>query len=185
MKLKRSLSKFLRFIFVLSLILLGGIMMINTVFPVKHLDIIEKYALEHGLEPAFVFAMIYTESRFREEAVSHKGATGLMQIMPSTADWIAEQLKIENYFYSQMTDPDINIRIGTWYIARLIRQFGEADTALAAYNAGSGKVSSWLMDERYSEDGKILSNIPYKETRDYVERVNLFYKIYSIRLRFT
>ncbi|MCL2591850.1 MAG: lytic transglycosylase domain-containing protein [Defluviitaleaceae bacterium] len=183
MKSKKKLSKFFKFIFLVALLFFAGLMLIYTVFPVKHFDIIERYAAKHGLEPAFVCAMIFTESRFREGAVSHAGATGLMQIMPGTAYWAAEQMGIENFSYENIKDPEINISIGTWYIARLIRQYGEVDTALAAYNAGSGKVSAWLRDNSFSDDSRTLHTIPYRETREYIGRINMFYRIYRIRLR--
>lgn len=93
-----------------------------------------------------------------------------MQLMPATFEEIAWRLK-EDADLSKMNDPYVSIRYGTFYISYLIRYFGNENTAVAAYNAGMGKVRSWLADSRYSDDGVTLKNIPYKETSDYVDKV--------------
>ena len=175
-----------KFIFLLVLILAAGILAagINYVFPVKYYDIIEEYSEQYGLSTQLVCAMIRTESGFDHTAKSHKNATGLMQIIQQTADWAAEEIGIENYDYSRITEPDMNIQIGCWYVSRLINQYGgNVDTALAAYNAGSGNVSKWLEQETEKE-GYHLSSIPFPETRGYVEKVHLYEKIYTILLKF-
>jgi len=104
-----------------------------------------------------------------------------MQIMEQTADWAAEQIGIPGYDYSRIFEPDINIQIGSWYINRLIGQFGNnLDTALAAYNAGSGNVSNWLRDQGSSDF--TLESIPFPETRNYVQRVRAYQEVYRILL---
>jgi len=92
-----------------------------------------------------VAAVIHTESGFRENAVSARGARGLMQVMPSTAEWVAGRIGYPSFSVEMLFDPRYNIEIGTWYLADLIRQFeGSAVVALAAYNGGRGEVDRWL-----------------------------------------
>lgn len=156
----------------------------NRFYPLKYLEIIEKNAAEYGLPVELVCAVIHAESRFDAGAVSKKGARGLMQIAEITADWAAAELAIEDYDYDKAFDAEFNILIGCWYLARLGRQFGGvADTALAAYNAGSGNVSKWLGEKENSGDGVNLDNIPFGETRAYVKKVNGNTKIYGYILK--
>ena len=154
----------------------------NMLYPLRYLDLIEKYAEMYDLSTALVCAVIHVESRFRADAVSSKGASGLMQITRNTADWAADFIAIYDYSYDRIFEPEINIIIGTWYLNRLIGQFGETDTALAAYNAGTGNVTSWLSSADYSSDGYTLDYIPFGETRGYVQRVNNSYRVYSLLL---
>ena len=153
-------------------------------YPLRYYDIIEKYAGEYSLDPELVCAIIHTESRFNENAVSSRGASGLMQIMEDTAYWIAPMAGLENFDYGQIFDPEINIKLGCFYLNMLEKQFGDTKTALSAYNAGSGNVNGWLGDTRYSSDGKTLDYIPFSETDNYVKRVASSEKIYSIIVKF-
>jgi len=155
---------------------------LKAMFPVKYYDTIEEYSYEYNLSPQLICAMIRAESGFDHEAESHKRATGLMQIIQQTADWAAQEIGIEGYDYSRITEPTMNIQIGCWYMSRLIDQYGgNVKTALAAYNAGSGNVSKWLGEEKESS-GYDLSGIPFPETRKYVEKVLIYEKIYTFRL---
>ena len=172
-------------VFLLIAIVFGGVFGVYATrrfFPMRYCDIIEQYATKYDLPPELIYAIIRAESSFNRYAVSHAGASGLMQIMESTGVWAAEQMGLSDFDYGRIFEPEINIHIGTWYINRLIRQFGgNLDTALAAYNAGSGNVSSWL-NEQGSTDHS-LERIPFGETRNYVERVNLYQNVYRILLR--
>jgi len=152
-------------------------------YPLKYLDIIETAASADNIDPALVCAVIHAESKFTEEALSRKGASGLMQITESTAGWMANRMGIQDYSYSRIFEPTLNISIGCGYLGWLLDRYGDMDLALAAYNAGSGNVDKWLADPRYSADGRTLGNIPYKETRDYINRVKLNKWIYDIILR--
>ena len=144
--------------------------------PIKYQEIVEQTAIKYNLDKYFVYAVISTESSFREDVESHAGAKGLMQVLPETASWLKEKysLKIdaENLF-----DPQTNIELGCCYLSFLIEKFQVLQTACAAYNAGQGNVSSWLT--KYSSDGKTLDSIPYKETEKYVKRVMTRYEIYK------
>ncbi len=129
------------------------------------------YSEEFSLDPCLVAAVIHTESSNRANAVSPKGAVGLMQIMPSTGEWIAKKLKIDDYTEDKLSDPDINIRLGCWYIRYLCDKYsGVERTALAAYNAGPGNVDKWLDESQYGS-GMRLDNIPYAETAAYTDKV--------------
>lgn len=136
-------------------------------------------AAEFGLDPYLVAAVIHCESGNRAGVVSHKGAVGLMQIMPDTGAWIAEKLAIADYDGAMLEDPSLNIRLGCWYLRYLLDRFGGVrGHALAAYNAGPGNLKKWLEDETYSQDG-MLVDIPFSETSDYVERVERAYEKYK------
>ncbi len=165
--------------------MLGGAIVVVSVFfalkaayPLKFYDEIEEYADQCGLRVALVCAVIDTESGFVGTKVSPKGAVGLMQLMPSTAKFVAERFYAEET--GDVSDPETNIRYGTRYLKYLIEKFGSEDTALAAYNAGEGITKKWLADAKYSADGVTLSEIPYQETRRYVRRVRRAEKIYNI-----
>ncbi|MFS8501725.1 MAG: lytic transglycosylase domain-containing protein [Caldicoprobacter sp.] len=149
-------------------------------YPLKYEALILEYANEYGLDPYLVCAVIWVESKFNEVATSHKGARGLMQVIPSTGQWAAQKLGIEGYTDDSLYDPAVNIRIGCWYLNRLRHHFkGNMGLALAAYNGGSGNVERWLQDPRYSKDGEELDNIPFRETRDFVDRVWKAYHKYK------
>lgn len=153
-------------------------------FPVKYADQILKYSEKYDLEPGLVCAIINTESGFDPTAESHKGARGLMQLMPATIDWVVENMGIENFSYADIEDPDVNIDIGCWVLNFLAKQFNNnPELMAAAYNAGSGNVTKWLGDTKYSSDGEYLDYIPYKETENYVKKVILYEKVYKIILR--
>ena len=162
---------------------IGGAMLVVRYFPLRHAGIIEKYSAQYGLDPAFVCAVINAESRFNDNAVSSAGASGLMQIMEDTAYWIAPQAGLTDFSYDQIFDPEVNIRLGCYYLSAYLNRFGSLENALCAYNAGGGRVESWLANPEYSSDGKNLDVIPFTETRDYVERVFTRMRVYEILLK--
>ena len=146
-------------------------------FPLEYESLIFYYSSLHDLDPFLVMGVIRAESSFRSHVTSPVGASGLMQIMPTTGEWLAERMGI-SFEIDDLFNPAYNIRMGTYYLRLLIGMFGYLDTALAAYNAGMGNVSNWLDDTRYSADGATLHTIPFAETREYVERVNRYTEIY-------
>lgn len=153
-------------------------------YPVKHLDIINKYSEKYNLRPEFICAIINTESGFDEREVSPKGAMGLMQVMKTTSDWAATKENILNYDFDNIFEPDLNIHIGCWYVSWLCQKYGNDKTLiLSAYNAGSGNVAKWLSNEKYSDDGKTLAVIPFKETENYVKKVSSAEKFYKYILK--
>jgi soluble lytic murein transglycosylase len=140
--------------------------------PLRHEDIIRQQAADKGLDPALIAGVIYTESRFRDQT-SHAGAKGLMQLLPSTADDIARKSGGTAFVQGDLADPQVNIAYGSWYLRYLLRRYGGNDVlAIAAYNAGEGKVDQWIFTARHrGEEFDRARHIPFPETRHYVEQV--------------
>lgn len=167
---------------------------LRRVYPDSYDDIVADCSERYGVPRDIVFAVIYTESRFNPDAVSPKGACGLMQLMPDTFDWMYEKLRrkaetdmggADELSYddaaklkNDILNPETNISCGTYLLCILYSEFQDWDTAFAAYNAGIGRVRGWLKDERYSNDGR-LCDIPISETEQYVKRVNRARDIYK------
>ena len=147
-------------------------------YPREFEEYVSKYCQEYDVPEPLVYAVIKTESSFNPNAHSHAGAYGLMQLIPDTLDWLSRLLD-EAAPTGEITDPETNIKYGTYYLRHLYDRFGSWDTALAAYNAGHGRVGSWLKDSRYSDDGVNLKNIPIEETYNYVNKVNELQKKYQ------
>ena len=147
---------------------------------------VEAAAKEFDVDESLIYAVIRTESGFDQNAESHAGAVGLMQLMPDTFTWLQEH-KDGQVIYTDdaLYIPEINIRYGTYYLSYLTDLYGDVPTALAAYNGGTANVDNWLKDPDYSTDGKTLTEIPYPETRNYVKKVahaqDRYQKIYNIR----
>ena len=175
----KKLKFFVFIVFIACAFIFFGVL--NYYFPFKYESIIRHYAQVHGVDPVLIASIINVESRFDRYAVSHAGASGLMQLMPGTAQWAAEEIGIPYFdFYEMVFDPYININIGTWYFSRLLGNHATQEVALAAYNAGSGNVSSWLSNPNFSYDGEVLNYIPFGETRRYVSRVNISTYVYRV-----
>ncbi len=148
--------------------------------PIQFKETIYHYSEIHQVDPLLVSAVIRVESRFNHEALSQKGAMGLMQIMPTTGQWVAEQLGISDFESSMLLDPEINIRLGTWYIANLQREFQDRNPlVIAAYNGGRGNVNKWLEQEVWDGQEETIIDIPFPETRDFVKKVLFNYRKYQ------
>jgi len=162
----------------------SGVYYVAARFPVRYMEIIMEHAGE--IEPSLILAVIMAESSFRPRAESHRGARGLMQLMPATAEDLAERLEIENFDPEMLWLPEINIKLGVFYLNLLHNTFGGNTTLmLAAYNAGQGNVRLWLADPQSSSDGSTLDNIPFPETSNYVQRVQRYRLVYRLQLLFT
>jgi len=136
----------------------------RAVYPLRYEGVIRDVSAEHGLEPTFVAAVVYTESRFRPDARSSQRAYGLMQLLPRTARFIQQRSGIEGDY----RDPKVNLRMGAWYLDYLGGRYqGDERLMLAAYNSGEGRVDDWISDEGFD----VGEDIPFKETRDYVGNV--------------
>lgn len=141
-------------------------------YPYPYQELVELYAKANGVDSALVASVIMNESRFQNDARSPRGAIGLMQIMPETAQWIAVQLGDDNFSLEKLHEPETNIRYGVWYLAELQREFaGNNILALAAYNAGRGTVRDWIEEGDWPWTFHALDKIPYPETRSYVKNV--------------
>ena len=139
--------------------------------PLHHDDIIRQQASDKHLDPALIAAVIYEESRFRDQT-SHAGARGLMQITPDTADFIARHSGGYRFKQSDLATPQINIAYGSYYLRYLIDHYGGSETlAVAAYNAGLGNVDRWVEKAGGASEFRSAEHIPFPETRAYVENV--------------
>ena len=140
------------------------------------MPLIKSAAEEFGVPAAMILAVIRTESDFYPSAVSDAGAKGLMQLMPETFSWLCARLG-EAQPPSEIFDPATNIRYGTYYLSYLHEKFGSWRVALAAYNAGEGRVCEWLADPALASGGT-LRRIPFPETAAYVEKTLRYYTDY-------
>lgn len=148
-------------------------------YPTPYKDLVTQYCAEHNVDPFLVTALMRVESRFRPHVVSEKGARGLMQVMPDTGRWVAQELGMDRFDPEMLHDPRVNLRIGTWYLASLEREFGgDKVIVLAAYNAGRGNVRKWLDTTRWTGRIEEIDRIPFPETRDYVRKVLRLYETY-------
>jgi soluble lytic murein transglycosylase len=141
------------------------------ILPLRHDDIIRQQAADKDLDPALIAAVIYEESRFRDQT-SAAGARGLMQITPETADAIAKHSGGTRFRQSDLGDPQINISYGSYYLRLLLDRYGGNETlAIAAYNAGMGNVDRWVAAAGGEDEFDHAEDIPFPETRAYVENV--------------
>lgn len=185
-RLKKSVVVILALIVIISVgccvTFFGNKSTLKTLYPQHYSYFVEKYAKSNNLSEEFVYAVILCESSFDKNAVSNVGAKGLMQIMPDTFDWIQWRLD-EDFSEEYLFDPKTAIRYGCYFYGYLMEKFGNEPTAVAAYHAGAARVTEWLADERYSDDGVTLKDIPYPSTKQYVERVMnakaMYEKIYE------
>lgn len=139
----------------------------------KYKKLAVTYAKEYGVSASLVISIIKTESGFNKNAVSNKGAVGLMQILPTTAKYIAEKLGYGAEF--NLFEPETNIEFGVYYLKYLLDKFKSEDIAICAYNAGEGTVLKWGLLRGFS-----LDKIKYKETLNYYKKVKFFKKLYGI-----
>ena len=139
-------------------------------YPLSYEEIIRGHARNYDLDPALIAAVIYRESRFDADARSSSGAVGLMQLLPDTARGIAIYTGGSRFVVSDLEDPEINVRYGSFYLRRLIRKYDDVPLALAAYNAGQTNVDEWEAEGR---------GIVFPETREYVDEVLEFQDVYA------
>ncbi|GAB6181169.1 lytic transglycosylase domain-containing protein [Desulfotomaculum defluvii] len=148
-------------------------------YPFEHQELIYHYTTVNHLDPLMVAAIIKTESNFNPQATSPKGARGLMQIMPNTANWISQQMGTGSLQPEKLFNPETSIRLGTWYLSDLFTEFkGDPVLVIAAYNAGRGNVSKWLNEQHWTGERKTIDQIPFMETRQYIRRVLWNQKVY-------
>ena len=139
-------------------------------YPLRYESIVKAHARNYDLPPTLLAAVIYTESKFDASARSDAGAVGLMQLLPETARGIALRTGGHRFVVSDLLDPEINVRYGSWYLRNLIDRYDDVPTALAAYHAGQGNVDDWR---------KRGVGIQFAETRTYVRRVLDAQRVYA------
>lgn len=149
--------------------------------PLKYKELIERYAQMNNLEPAFVAAIIMNESSFRPHVESSVGASGLMQLMPETAEWIAGKLD-ESYSFERLKDPETNIRFGCWYLSFLAQRFqGDPVSVACAYHAGQGEITKWRSQPGVlnEQGGLIIDKIIDGPSKNYARKVTEDYGVYE------
>ena len=181
---------------VISLVLLVAVVVLISsnafwrwMYPIGYQSDIQQAAQISQANPLLVASVIRVESKFQSTDVSHAGAIGLMQLMPGTAQWVAQQMQTQGLPYStsvvkgqtvDLSVPAVNIRLGAWYIHYLVQQFnGNEVAAVAAYNAGLTRVRYWLAHGRWDGQLATITDIPVGETRHFVDRVFYNYQLYQ------
>jgi soluble lytic murein transglycosylase len=171
-----------RFLLIAGLVVLvaGGVALVlphveralrEVTLPLRHEDIIRQQAQAKDLDPALIAAVIYAESKFRDQT-SPTGAKGLMQIQPETARFIARRSGGTRFELSDLGTPQINIQYGSWYLRYLLGRYGGNEVlAVAAYNGGETNVDRWIVQSGRQGRAFTVTNIPFPETRAYVSRV--------------
>ncbi|MDD4188961.1 MAG: lytic transglycosylase domain-containing protein [Eubacteriales bacterium] len=182
---KFSKSNFERWLVVILALIVIVIFMddattfLRRAYPKEYYSYIEENAGAYDIDPYMLLALIKAESGFDKDAVSERDAKGLMQLSDSTAFWAAGKLGISDFEVGDLFEPETNIIFGSWYYNSLMSEFdGNIILALAAYNAGSGKVKEWIEDDLIRDEDTQAADIPYNETRIFVKRVLNYSKIY-------
>lgn len=165
---------------VIAFVINNSTALLKLFYPVKYSKWVFQSSEACDVDPYLVFAIIKSESGYKPNVQSRKGAKGLMQVTDETGRWGAEKLDIEDFTPEMLYDPDTNIRIGTWYLSVLKREFNnDIKLMITAYNCGNGKVKEWLKNRDFSLTGENLDKIPYKETHNFLNKVINDYRIYK------
>jgi len=151
-------------------------------YPYGYKELVKKYSSQYNLDPLFTLAVIRQESLFEPDARSPADAQGLMQIWPPTGEYIANKMGIPNYNINLLLDPDINIRMGTYYLRQQLDNFGqnEYEYCLGAYNKGPGRMSDWISKRGNMDIGEFIESIPIPEAREYIKIVMGNYYFYQM-----
>lgn len=177
---KKSRGPIILLIFFLILLFLNIEQIGRKVYPFSYREQVFYYAGIYQVNPYLVAAIIKTESNFKRDAVSQSGARGLMQIMPETGQWIARQTGERNFHTDRLFDPETSIKLGTWYVADLQKEFNhDPILVLAAYNGGRGNVREWLDQKEWYDRQTDIEMIPFPETRHFIKKVLWNQMIYT------
>ncbi len=142
----------------------------KTLYPLPYEPALRREAAKNSFDPMLAAGLIRQESTFQADAVSHKNAVGLMQVLPQTGKLMARQLRVR-YTKNSLFEPDFNLQVGMVYVAGLLRNLGAPEYALAAFNAGEDRIALWRSERSYDEIPELVESIPFTETRDYVQIV--------------
>ncbi len=145
--------------------------LLEVLFPVAYWRLIQKHAPARGLDPYMIAALMAQESTFTADIRSSANAIGLMQIVPATGRRYARRMGIGRFSAAKLTDPEVNVRIGTAYFADLVERFGGVHLALASYNAGPTAVARWMAERPGVARDEFIDDIPYPETQNYVKKI--------------
>jgi soluble lytic murein transglycosylase len=144
---------------------------LQVIFPLAYWDSIRKYSAQRDLDPYVVAALIAQESTFDPQVKSVANAWGLMQIVPTTGRRLARAVGVRRFSTASLTNPELNIRLGTLYFSQLVAQFGGTYYALASYNAGESRVVKWKAERPGLDEDEFIDDIPFPETQNYVKRI--------------
>lgn len=171
--------------FALLLIAFIGILFYNSTFfarqlyPIHFVQEIRDSAANYDVDPFLIAAIIRTESNYQLGQESRKGAIGVMQLMPDTAEWIVDAGGHPKHTLDELHRVDVNINLGSWYVSWLLKQYkGNKLYSIAAYNAGQGNVNKWREAGTWDGTAEHINQIPFGETRHYVQRVIYYWKKY-------
>lgn len=184
MKKRRGCLKPVLFILVAIFLLYflvgdGKEIVLKKIYPVEYQEFVESFADEYGLDRYLVYSVIKVESNFDPDATSNVGAKGLMQLMDKTAAECNVKGEFGYNIPEDLYEPEKNIKLGCYYLSSLMDTYNDMELAVTAYNGGTGNVKKWLKDEKLSDGEGGLSDIPYSETKRYVEKVTKTYEIYN------
>ncbi|MEC0230165.1 lytic transglycosylase domain-containing protein [Paenibacillus alba] len=179
---------FLRKKRVFALLLVGFLLVLfmnssfigRKLYPIYFEQEIKQSAAKHKVDPFLIAAIIRVETNYRHQLESKKGALGLMQLMPDTAEWIVQSTNLEPHAPEDLLKVDVNINLGSWYLSWLNKHYnGNLFYTIAAYNAGQGNVNKWKQNEIWDGSQANINQIPFGETRHYVSRVLYYYEKYT------
>ena len=194
---RRKRSRLLECIIILVAVLLVGFtgwkiwnsdtVQMRFVYMWEYQQDIVTYSQKNKVDPFLIAAIIKNESNFNHKAVSKVGAVGLMQIMPDTGRWIAEQMGLESYKDTDLYQTRTNIRMGCWYLGELDHEFKHnLALVMIAYNAGRGQTHAWMEEYGWDDNFNDLKAIPFPDTREYVAKVlqdrDKYYLLYRDRV---
>jgi len=185
--LRRPSHERARLLLLLGLLTLAGGLLVwrsnafwDALSPVTNKQVLYRLAGRTKVDPLLLAAIVRAESGFNPFAESQRGAVGLMQLMPATADQLARELKLNYQDADDLYTQDINLTLGAVYFSRQLKAFqGQLVLALAAYNAGPAKVRAWKLDAHGKEQAELISELPLASTRAYVRRVMLYYAFFK------
>jgi soluble lytic murein transglycosylase len=143
----------------------------RVIFPLDYWPIIERHANARALDPYLIAALVAQESTFDAGVRSAANAYGLMQIVPATGKRLARSLGIRKFSTGKLTDPETNVKLGTFYFKGLVNQFGGEHFALASYNAGENRVERWIAERGPMPQDEFIDDIPFPETQLYVKKI--------------
>ena len=143
----------------------------RVIFPLDYWPLIERHATARALDPYLIAALVAQESTFDPDVRSAANAYGLMQIVPATGKRLARSLGIRKFTTGKLTDPETNVKLGTFYFKGLVNQFGGAHFALASYNAGENRVERWIAERGPLPQDEFIDDIPFPETQLYVKKI--------------
>jgi len=171
---------FIALVLLLAFLLVASPLFNRLIYPLEYEEYILDSAEITGADPFLVMAIIRVETKFDPDKQSRVGAQGLMQLMPDTVDYAIKKGNFSPSFRDYVDDPAVNIHMGSWYIATLTKEFkGNKVAVMAAYNAGPTRVQRWLKNGTWDGTRQNVTQIPYGETRHYVQRVSYYYEKYK------